>query len=115
MAEFFVILFILAFIVSLIKSIDNDFKKSLEKRKTDSFNRQVQQYEMDVKIEEMKQFYRDRDLMELDKMERLETIQTGTNWIYNELQKETDPKKRTQLQKEMERLQKQHYITKYKE
>lgn len=110
-----IVLFLVGFCSALIKSLIQDYKNAMDKKETDKYDRELLQYERDRKRKEIKQFYNSQDLKELDKLERLETIENATIWIDNELKCETDPKKRILLHKELERLQKQHYITKYKE
>ena len=99
-----VITFLAAFYIGLFYGVYQDLVKAAEKK------RQKQIEKINRKRQEEQE-----ELKELDFLERLETMENESVFLLDEIARETDPNKVIKLHKELQRVQKQRYITKYKE
>lgn len=98
------IVLLMGFVVGLFYGIYQDIQKSIARKQEKQLARINRK--MGTEREELKQ---------LDFNERLETMETETIFLLNEIAREKDPNKVIKLHKELQRVQKQRYITKYKE
>ena len=91
------VIIIAAFYIGLLYGLFQDIQKAIKQK-------QERQLARD-----------DSELKQLDFNERLQSMENETVWILNELENETDRTQVIKLNKELQRVQKQRYITKYKE
>ena len=91
------IIIIAAFYIGLFHGLFQDIKKSIKQKQERQLARE------------------DSELKQLDFDERLQAMENETTWILKELETETDRAQIIKLNKELQRIQKQRYITKYKE
>lgn len=99
-----VITFLGAFYIGLFYGVYKDIQKSIAQKQEKQLARINRKRE--IEREELRQ---------LDFDERLQAMENETVWILNELENETDRTQVIKLNKELQRVQKQRYITKYKE
>ena len=99
-----VITFLAAFYIGLFYGVYKDIQKSIEKK----------QQKQAARISRKREIERE-ELRQLDFDERLESMETESIFLLNEIAREKDPNKVIKLHKELQRVQKQRYITKYKE
>jgi Flp pilus assembly protein TadB len=99
-----VITFLAAFYIGLFYGVYQDKQKSIARKQEKQLARINRKRE--IEREELKQ---------LDFNERLETMENETVYLLNRIANEKDSNKVIKLHKELQRVQKQRYITKYKE
>ena len=99
-----VITFLAAFYIGLFYGVYKDIQKSIEKK----------QQKQTAIINRKRETERE-ELRQLDFNERLESMENESIFLLNEIAREKEPNKVIKLHKELQRVQKQRYITKYKE
>ena len=99
-----VITFLAAFYIGLFYGVYQDIQKAIKQKQEKQLAR------MNRKRQEEQE-----ELKKLDFLERLETMENESIFLLNEIAREKDPNKVIKLHKELQRVQKQRYITKYKE
>ena len=99
-----VITFLAAFYIGLFYGVYQDIQKAIKQKQEKQLARMNRKRE--IEREELRQ---------LDFNERLESMETESIFLLNEISREKDPNKVIKLHKELQRVQKQRYITKYKE
>ena len=98
------IILLMGFVVGLFYGVYQEIETAIERKQEKQLARIDRKREKE--LEELKQ---------LDFAERLETMENESVFLLNEIAKETDTNKVVKLHKELQRVQKQRYITKYKE
>ena len=99
-----VITFLAAFYIGLFYGVYQDIQKSIARKQEKQLARMDRKRE--IEREELRQ---------LDFAERLESMENETVYLLNTIANEKDPNKVIKLHKELQRVQKQRYVTKYKE
>lgn len=98
------IVLLIGFVVGLFYGVYQEIETAIERKQEKQLARINRKKE--IECEELK---------ELDFLERLETMENESVFLLNEIEKEKDPNNVIKLHKELQRVQKQRYITKYKE
>ena len=99
-----VITFLAAFYIGLFYGVYQDIQKSIARKQEKQLARMDRKREKELE-----------ELRRLDFDERLESMENESIFLLNEIAREKDPNKVIKLHKELQRVQKQRYITKYKE
>lgn len=98
------IVLLMGFVVGLFYGVYQEIETAIERK---------QQKQL-ARINRKKEIERE-ELRQLDFDERLESMENESVFLLNEIAREKDPNKVIKLHKELQRVQKQRYITKYKE
>lgn len=98
------IVLLMGFVVGLFYGVYQEIETAIKRKQEKQLAR----------INRKKEIERE-ELKELDFLERLETMENESVFLLNEIAREKDPNKVIKLHKELQRVQKQRYITKYKE